>query len=74
VREEIQEKNPGRKHRPLKQWRSDNPDQEVRAYVYGLMGKTTGKSKARDPEKIRAAGLKRWGKAPGVHMAEEMAT
>ncbi len=36
------------------------PDKEVRSYVASLMGKTTGKSKARDPEKMRAAALKRW--------------
>lgn len=43
------------------------PDREVRAHVYRLMGKASGKSKARDPEKMRAAGRagasKRWGKA-----------
>jgi hypothetical protein len=38
------------------------PDREVRAYVYSSMGKATGKSKARDPETMRAASLKRWEK------------
>ena len=42
------------------------PDQKVRKYVYSLMGKTTGKSKARTSEQARKAGLARWGiKEPG---------
>jgi len=46
------------------------PDQVIKDYVRSLsgarsaaaslMGKATGKSKARDPEKMRAASLKRW--------------
>jgi hypothetical protein len=46
------------------------PDHQVRAYVYGLMGKASGKSKARDPEKMRAAALKRWGKTEDEKMPE----
>jgi hypothetical protein len=38
------------------------PDKKVRAYVMSLQGSKTGKSKARDPEKMRQAALKRWGK------------
>jgi hypothetical protein len=39
------------------------PDRSVRKYVMSLQGRKTGKSKARDPEKMRAAALKRWAKA-----------
>jgi hypothetical protein len=38
------------------------PDRSVRKYVMSLQGRKTGKSKARDPEKMRAAALKRWAK------------
>jgi hypothetical protein len=43
------------------------PDREVRSYVARLMGRVTGKTKARDPEKMRAAALKRWDKTTGPH-------
>lgn len=38
------------------------PDRKVRSYVAHLIGKASGKSKARDPEKMRQAALKRWEK------------
>jgi hypothetical protein len=39
------------------------PDKKVREYIMSLQGKSgKGKAKARDPEKMRQAALKRWGK------------
>lgn len=38
------------------------PDSEVRSYVGSINGKTKGPTKARDPEKMRAAINKRWAK------------
>jgi hypothetical protein len=42
----------------------DIDDKEIRRYVMSMQGAAgTGKKKARDPEKMRQAALKRWGKA-----------
>jgi hypothetical protein len=37
-------------------------DKLLRKYIMSLQGSKTGRSKARDPEKVRQAALKRWGK------------